>query len=83
MSFSVANAYPVWHTMFNYFILGQMISGNQAIGIAMAVSGGIVISLSQQLDCCSKELVEEDNIFKLATTETIEEELTTSRSLNC
>eukprot|EP00352_Strombidinopsis_acuminata_P009060 CAMPEP_0176356954 /NCGR_PEP_ID=MMETSP0126-20121128/14409_1 /TAXON_ID=141414 ORGANISM="Strombidinopsis acuminatum, Strain SPMC142" /NCGR_SAMPLE_ID=MMETSP0126 /ASSEMBLY_ACC=CAM_ASM_000229 /LENGTH=197 /DNA_ID=CAMNT_0017710317 /DNA_START=483 /DNA_END=1076 /DNA_ORIENTATION=+ len=46
ISFSVANSFPAWHAIFNYFVFSQIISGGQVVGIVMAVSGGIVLSLS-------------------------------------
>lgn len=63
ISFSLANSFPAWHSMFNYFVFSQLLSVGQVVGIILAVGGGIILSLSQQLDCCSKQVdksVQED-----------------------
>lgn len=44
IAFSIANSFPAWHAIFNWLILGQIISTGQLIGILMAVFGGVILA---------------------------------------
>ena len=44
VAFSIANSFPAWHAIFNWIILGQIISTGQLIGILLAVLGGVILS---------------------------------------
>ena len=49
IAFSCANSFPAWHVTFNWMVLGQAISPGQLFGVALAIVGGIVISVNEQI----------------------------------
>lgn len=52
VAFSVANSFPAWHAIFNWLILGQVLSSGQLIGISLAVLGGFILSAHEQISNC-------------------------------
>ena len=44
IAFSSANSFPAWHAIFNWLVLGQMISSGQLVGVVLAVLGGVILS---------------------------------------
>ena len=51
ISFSVANSFPAWHAIFNFVVLHQLMSIGQVCGIVLAVSGSIILSVPEKLNC--------------------------------
>lgn len=52
IAFSVANSFPAWHVTFNWIIIGQAISPGQLFGVALSITGGIIISIHDQISNC-------------------------------
>ena len=60
ISFSMANSFPAWHSIFNFVFLSQMLSVGQVFGIMMAVSGSIILSIPEYLDCFAEKKTSDD-----------------------
>ena len=52
ISFSCANSFPAWHAIFNWIVLGQLLSTGQFLGVLLAVTGGVIISIHEFLLGC-------------------------------
>lgn len=63
IAFSVANAFPAWHAIFNWLALGQLLSGGQIVGVLLAVSGSVVLSIPEKLDCFAKRAQSETDDY--------------------
>ena len=56
----MANSFPAWHSIFNFVFLSQMLSLGQVFGIMMAVSGSIILSIPEYLDCFAEKKEKDD-----------------------
>ena len=52
IAFSIANSFPAWHAIFNWLILGQILSTGQLFGIILAVLGGVILSIHDYISAC-------------------------------
>lgn len=52
IAFSIANSFPAWHAIFNWLILGQILSTGQLFGIILAVLGGLILSIHDYISAC-------------------------------
>ena len=52
IAFSIANSFPAWHAIFNWLILGQILSTGQLFGIILAVLGGVILSIHNYISAC-------------------------------
>ena len=67
ISFSMANSFPAYHALFNRTFLDQMLSTGQIGGVLLALSGGVILSIPEKLDCCPREENKKDSWFAKST----------------
>jgi len=61
VSNSIIHSSLVIVTVFNYFVLNQLISFEQSIGVVLTVIGGILLALGEKINaCCGGAEAEEE-----------------------
>ena len=49
IAFSIANSFPAWHAIFNWLILGKILSSEQLLGVLLAVCGSVILFLHKPI----------------------------------
>ena len=49
IAFSIANSFPAWHAIFNWLVLGQVLSAMQLLGVLLAVLGSVILFLHKPI----------------------------------